>query len=311
MNRKFVLITGVAGFLGRYIARHFYQRGWQVIGIDTSSPENAPSGILKHYYSFRLPSKDELNTLLDQYSPDACIHCAGRASVGLSMSEPSADFYANTLVTFEMLNALRLHAPRCRFIFLSSAAVYGNPSSLPIEESQSSSPLSPYGFHKFYSENLCLEFSKIYSIPTASLRIFSAYGPGLRRQVIWDICQKILSRNRLTLQGTGQESRDFIHAVDIARATEIVINSAPMRGEVYNLANGEEWKISEIAELVLRAMGVEYPINFDGMSTPGNPLRWQASIAKLQGLGFSPSINIEQGITTFCNWCRAEWQGLE
>jgi UDP-glucose 4-epimerase len=308
---KCVLITGVAGFLGRYIARHFYQRGWQVVGIDTSSPENAPIGVLKQYYSICLPCKREFDALLDRHSPDACVHCAGRASVGLSMSEPAEDFYANTLVTFEILNALRLHAPGCQFVFLSSAAIYGNPISLPIEESQHSSPVSPYGFHKLYSEGLCLEYSKIYNLRTASLRIFSAYGPGLRRQVIWDICQKILSQNQLTLQGTGQESRDFIHAIDIAKAVEFVINCAPMTGEMYNLASGEEWKICDIATLIMHSLGVEYPISFDGILTPGNPIRWQASITKLQALGFSTSIHIEQGIPTFCNWFRAEWEGVE
>src|SRR5438552_189686 len=77
--------------------------------------------------------------------------------------------------------------------------------------------LSPYGYHKRQAELICEEFSRVYALPTAVARIFSAYGPGLRRQVVWDICEKALATGKLELRGTGAESRDFIHAADIAR----------------------------------------------------------------------------------------------
>ena len=140
-----VLVTGAAGFLGRYIIRHFAAEGWSVVGIDNSPPENAPLANLAAYYQLKLPDPS-LTQILQEHKPQVCIHCAGRASVGLSLSDPAADFYANTVLTFELLNALRLQAPECRFIFLSSAAVYGNPEFLPVSEAQHCAPLSPYGF---------------------------------------------------------------------------------------------------------------------------------------------------------------------
>lgn len=304
-----VLITGVAGFIGRYVARHFSEQGWSVIGVDNSPPENAPTANLKVYQRLQMPDA-ALNALLQEYTPQACIHCAGRASVGLSMTDPLSDFYTNTALTFEILNALRLNAPNCRFIFLSSAAVYGNPESLPISETQSTAPLSPYGFHKWQCEQLCLEFAKVYGLPTASVRIFSAYGPGLRRQVIWDICQKAITQPLVTLQGTGQESRDFIHALDIAKALLALINSAPMQGEAYNLASGREVTISELANLILSSLDYEGVPQFDGVVPAGTPLNWQADISKLMALGFSPSVPLERGVKTFANWCRAELVGV-
>jgi UDP-glucose 4-epimerase len=306
---KTVLITGVAGFIGRYVARHFSEQGWSVIGIDNSPPENAPLANLFAYHRLQLPDPT-LNSLLKNNSPQVCIHCAGRASVGLSMTEPAADFYSNTVVTFELLNALRLNAPECRFIFLSSAAVYGNPELLPVSEKQFCAPLSPYGFHKLQSEQLCLEFTKVYDLPTASLRIFSAYGPGLRRQVLWDICQKALTQPLFKLQGTGKESRDFIHALDIALALSVVAESAPMEGEVYNLGTGTEVYIEELAQLILDALELKYPVQFDGVIPVGTPLNWQADISKLNSLGFSTSVSLERGIKTFANWCRAEIVGV-
>lgn len=306
---KIVLVTGVAGFIGRYVARHFSEQGWSVIGIDNSPPENAPLSSLSAYHRLQLPDST-LGNLLDQHSPQVCIHCAGRASVGLSIADPAADFHASTVLTFEVLNALRLNAPSCRFIFLSSAAVYGNPESLPVSETQSSAPLSPYGFHKWQCEQLCLEFAKAYSLPTTSLRIFSAYGPGLRRQVVWDICQKAITQNSLTLQGSGRESRDFIHALDIARALMVVATSAPMQGEVYNLGTGREVAIAELASLVLDALEYDGSPKFDGVVPAGTPLNWQADVSKLSALGFTASVPLERGIKTFANWCRAELVGV-
>jgi UDP-glucose 4-epimerase len=308
-SSQVVLITGVTGFLGRYIARSFTDRGWSVVGIGTSPPENAPLANLVKYYSLRLPSP-ELKEILQDYPFSICIHCAGRASVGLSVTDPTADFYSNTLLTLEMLNALRLNAPKCRFIFLSSAAVYGNPQSLPISEAQPTQPLSPYGFHKLQGEQLCLEFAKIYGLQTASVRIFSAYGPGLRRQVMWDICQKAIVQNAVNLQGTGRESRDFIHALDIANALSLVATKAPMEGEAYNLATGREVTIDLLASQILASLESDNLPHFDGIVPVGNPLNWQADISKLQALGFSPTVSLDRGVKTFTTWCRAELVGV-
>jgi len=305
---KTVLITGVAGFIGRYIARYFSQQNWKVIGTDNSQPENAPLADLATYQRLQLPDS-EFSNLLKTHRPNALIHCAGRTSVSLSVSEPSADFYSNTLLTFQILDALRLNAPDCKFIFLSSAAVYGNPSQLPIAETHSTNPISPYGFHKLQSEQLCLEFAKIYNQPTASIRIFSAYGAGLRRQVMWDICQKAISQKSLTLQGTGNESRDFIHALDIAKALNIICDRAPMQGEVYNLGSGQEVQINELANMLLNAMDFSITPQFNGITAIGNPINWRSDISKLNSLGFEPSISINQGIKTFTNWCMAELIG--
>lgn len=304
-----VLVTGAAGFIGRYVVRHFMEQGWTVIGIDNSPPENAPLANLTVYHQLQLPDS-RLNAILQETPPQVLIHCAGRASVGLSVKEPGADFYGNTVLTFELLNSLRLYAPQCRFILLSSAAVYGNPASIPISESQVTAPISPYGFHKLQCEQICLEFTKLFQVPTASVRIFSAYGPGLRRQVLWDICQKAIAHDSVLLQGTGEESRDLIHALDIAKALLKIANTAAMEGEAYNLAAAREVTIAELAGLVLEALEYEGKLEFDGKVPTGNPLNWKADISKLQALGFTPSVKLERGVRTFANWCRAELVGV-
>ncbi|MDZ8068392.1 MAG: SDR family oxidoreductase [Nostoc sp. DedQUE08] len=304
-----VLVTGVAGFIGRYVARYFSEQGWSVIGVDNSPPENAPLHNLTAYHRLKLPDPS-LNNLLKEYSPNICIHCAGRASVGLSIIEPDVDFQSNTALTFEILNALRINAPRCRFIFLSSAAIYGNPESLPIGETQRCNPISPYGFHKLQSEQLCLEFSKVYDLPTASVRIFSAYGPGLRRQVLWDICRQAIYQPIVKLQGTGKESRDFIHVLDIAKALLLVATSAPMQGETYNFASGREVTISELAEMVFKSLDYKGSVEFDGMVPVGTPINWQADVTKLGSLGITDFLSLERGVRVYANWSYAELLGI-
>jgi UDP-glucose 4-epimerase len=300
-----VLLTGAAGFIGRAMARALRSDGKSVIGIDMAPPENAPSASLTRYVQMRLPHRD-LDAVLAEHRPAAVIHCAGRASVGLSFDDPGADFHCGTVVTFELLDALRRHAPECRFVFLSSAAVYGEPEALPVSENAPVRPISPYGFHKRQCELLCEEFASIYEMRTSALRIFSAYGPGLRRQVVWDLCYRLLSAGKLELQGTGAESRDFVHVKDVVQAASMVLHQAEMLGEVYNVASGEEVTIRELAERLVAALRVDIEPVFDGVVAQGNPRNWRADITKLAKLGFSPGVSLEDGLNGVATWCRSE-----
>jgi UDP-glucose 4-epimerase len=279
------------------------------VGVDNVAPENAPLSNLNAYYRFDLPDS-EFASVVRAAAPAVLIHCAGRASVGLSVSEPAGDFYSNAVVTFEILNALRSVAPKCRFIQLSSAAVYGNPLTNPVCEHQPPAPISPYGFHKMVSEQLCTEFASLYGVPTAAARIFSAYGPGLRRQVLWDVCQKAFAGKEIALQGTGSETRDFVHALDIANALYAIALKAPMEGEPYNVASGREVSIAELAALVVNAVDHGGVVRFDGEVPVGNPLNWRGDIARLRALGFTPSVSLESGVKSFVDWCRAELVGV-
>lgn len=306
---KKILITGVAGFLGRAIARYFSQRGDVLFGIDRLAVENAPVSDLSKYATLELPDA-RLSDFLEKWQPEVCVHCAGRASVSQSMKKPAEDYEAGPALTFYLLDTLRRVSQGSKFIFLSSAAVYGEPTSLPVSEKQFPAPVSAYGYHKWQGEILCQEFARLFGLKTASIRIFSAYGPGLRRQVIWDIARKALTQPKLILQGTGEESRDFIHAVDIAGALEAVVSSAPLTGEVYNVASGRETTIAALAKMVLAAMDLDVALNFSGNVPPGTPKNWRADISRIQNLGFAPQVSLEDGIESFAAWCRREILGV-
>ncbi len=303
---KRVMISGVAGFIGRNVASHYRQCGYETIGMDIVQQENAPSFFLTRYFRKDL-EKERIGFLLQKYSPRVFIHCAGRASVDLSVIDPDADFRASVPMTFSILDSLRRSAPGCKFIFLSSAAVYGNPRSLPVGEDQPADPISPYGFHKLACELICREFSVIYGLPTAIIRIFSAYGQGLRRQVLWDTCLKAhKNREVVVLRGTGNETRDFIHVHDIAQAIEIVGRNGLLKGETYNLGCGVQISIRKVAELLISAMGMQRRLRFDGVVPRGIPLNWCADIQKIKKIGFAASISPEEGIRKYGKWFLSE-----
>jgi UDP-glucose 4-epimerase len=297
-----VLIVGVSGFLGGYIAKLCNSGGLRVIGTDL--PLSPPETLrLATYIPIGTQARG-IGSVVEAIKPDICFHAAGRSSVASSFTETKADFTSGPVLTFELLSAIREHAPECRIVFLSSAAVYGNPISLPVGEQAPTAPISPYGFHKLQCESLCKEFSVAFGLKTASARIFSAYGEGLQRQVLWDICRRLIAGGDLSMRGTGEETRDFIHATDIAFGLEAILERAPMEGEVYNLATGREVSIRALALLAAEALGVKTKPIFDGSVSAGDPLKWRADMSALSDLGFRPTIGLEAGVASYAQWCQ-------
>jgi len=107
-----VLITGVAGFIGSYIANYFSEKGWSVLGIDCIPILKINDIKIYKYYCLKLPDS-KFNNILKEYTPDVCVHCAGTNSVGESLVTPGNDFYSTTVLTFEILNSIRKNAPNC------------------------------------------------------------------------------------------------------------------------------------------------------------------------------------------------------
>lgn len=258
MSEKKVLITGVAGFIGNHIARYYSQKKHHVFGIDMRAQEELP--FIDRYLSLNMPSDNMVNIIRD-YQPQLCIHCAGSASIDYSVKNPVADFNSSVLATLNLLDAIRQTVPMCKFIFLSSAAVYGNSERPLINEDHPLNPISPYGFHKKISEDICKEFAVVYGLRTISVRIFSAYGTGLKRQVLWDISKKAIMDPELILEGTGNESRDFVHVSDIVGAINIISEKGLFIGEVYNVASGTEILIRDLANLLLLKLEKIYQRN--------------------------------------------------
>ncbi|MDC1505579.1 NAD(P)-dependent oxidoreductase [Winogradskyella sp.] len=300
---KKILITGVGGFIGSYLAHYFEEQNYQIYGIDIIQPENIHAP-LQSYYQMNLINSNLID-VLQTIEPHYILHCAGRASVNESMEHPDADFLANVVGTQHILESIRISKSQAAFIFFSSAAVYGNPGELPIPEIAELNPLSPYGYHKLIGEKLCHEYNSIYKVPTAIARIFSAYGTGLHRQVIWDIIHKFLTLPEIELWGTGNESRDFIHVRDIAGAIDLIMNKSPLKADIYNIANQQEITITQLAQQIAIELQTTKKYAFNNIENKGNPNNWRADISKLKELGYTPDIDFKTGIQKTTAWAKA------
>lgn len=300
------LVTGAHGFLGSRIVAEFGSAGYRTIGVDRGGalPQGGGSG-LDTYFSMDLPSP-ALADLLTAEAPDVIVHTAGPASVADSMIRPIDDFHGTVGVLLGLLDAVRLGSPRSRVVILSSAAVYGNPTRLPVREDAEIAPVSPYGFHKRISEDLLQEYAQVYGVRSCAARVFSAYGPGLRRQLMWDVCQKGLAGPQVTLFGTGEETRDFIHVADVASAVRTLAQKADMNGEPYNVASGVQTTIASIADSLVAQLGPDHLVSFSGEQRPGDPLYWQADVSAIAALGFSQRVTLSDGVAQYARWCLQE-----
>jgi len=294
-----ILVIGSEGFIGKHSVRHLLAAGREVHGADLFEQ---PS----FNYPYRKLSRlsPEWDELLQQKRFEAVLNAAGSGNVPYSMTHPVIDFEANSLDTIRILDGIRKHQPECRYLHLSSAAVYGNPVRLPIQENDELKPLSPYGWHKVVAEKLCQEYTQVFGLRTAVVRPFSVYGSGLKKQMFWDLYQRTREADHVTLFGTGQESRDYIHVADLALALDRVISDAPMEGECYNLASGEETTIADVIKPYFRAIGYQGTYDFNGVVRPGDPLNWKADISRIGGLGHVNALTLDQGMDELGRWLK-------
>jgi UDP-glucose 4-epimerase len=306
-----ILITGAGGFLGTHICRYFGEQGFATAGVDKLSPVSKKSRFypgMGKICRMMLPD-NAFVAMLREFKPELIVHCAGPSSVTGSMKDPYDDFQHNVQVTAFVLECIRKQLPESTFILLSSAAVYGNPDILPVTEEMPCKPISPYGHHKLMCETLAQEFSMIYKIPIAIVRIFSAYGEGAKKQVIYDLCNKfaIGEGNVVEVYGTGNESRDFIHAVDVARAIECIYTSRATG--VFNVASGVKVTIAELVQMINKSFNSTKTVRYTGSVRQGDPLFWQANIKKISLLGFYQTVSFQNGLHGYCRWFESELKG--
>lgn len=284
------------GFIGQHCLEHYRAAGHEVWGCDV-----LPGYSLPRYYRAG-PADDPFGYIFEEQDIDLCINCSGAANVQESIAQPLRDYQLNTHNVLLLLEAMRRHRPDCRLINLSSAAVYGNPQALPVGEQHPTAPLSPYGYHKLHADLLCEEYARNFGIKSISLRIFSAYGPGLRKQLFWDLYQKTQAAQSLELFGSGQESRDFIYITDLIRAIDCVQEKAAFDGGCVNVASGVEVTIAEAVAAFTGAIGWEGEYRFSGKARAGDPDNWQADITLLQSFGFKPKHTIQTGLQALHTW---------
>lgn len=292
-----VLVVGSEGFIGKALTEFLKKDpAFAVLGCDVLN-------ICKRNYVY-IEAMGNFQEVFRANTFDLCINASGSAKVPYSLAEPLGDYQLNTYNVFYLLDCIRRYNPKCKFVNLSSAAVYGNPQSNPIVESHRMAPISPYGWNKYQSELICQEFTNVYGISTCSLRVFSVYGEGLKKQLFWDLYEKANKGSNITLFGTGNESRDFIYIHDLLNVIKVVALEAKFKGEALNVANGEEIFIEDSVKLFLKFLGWEGECTFSGEERKGDPANWCADIKKIEQMGYKRKVRFDEGVKQYVEWLK-------
>lgn len=293
-----ILIIGSEGFIGSHCVDFFSEKGFDVYQADING-----FGV-KNFYKIEKQNSD-FSKPFQEHQFDVCINASGSANVGFSFDKPSKDFELNVINVQKILVAIRDYNIDCKFINFSSAAVYGNPQVLPITEDSVCKPLSPYGFHKLQSELLLTEYHNFFGLNTCSLRVFSAYGPGLKKQLFWDLFQKARKHDTILLFGTGKETRDFIYIDDLIQIIDLVIQNSKFQGATYNVASNIETTIAEASQIFINEFSPEKKIVFSGEEKLGDPNNWIADMKILNDKGFKPQFDLYFGLKKYVEWLKA------
>ena len=292
-------VTGAAGFLGGAVAAAFVRAGWRVAGFDL-----APgwAGGCAHWITGEVHRDVLTRAAAELGKPEVMFHAAGGSSVGASVADPEGDFTRTVLSVRETLAFLTAEASTARLIYPSSAAVYGAAATGRLSEDARLDPMSPYGRHKLQAET---EIAGA-GLDTVMLRFFSLYGPGLRKQLLWDLARRLKSRPaQLELSGTGEELRDFLFVDDAVRLVGLAAGPGPGGERVINGGRGEAVAVRHAAKTLAKALGCETAIGFSGAARAGDPDALVADTARSESLGFSPQVTFEAGAVRFARWFEA------
>ncbi len=292
-----VLVTGASGQIGSYVLELIAKK-YEVIGVDLKpypfNEEYRELVITGDLRSFRF-----VQSIVKDV--DAIIHLAAQVSVERSWIDPAFDAENNIIATINLLDAC-VESGVEKFIYVSSAAVYGSPLYVPIDEQHPTNPLSPYGVSKLAGEH----YAKIYSekMHVNIVRPFNVYSERMDPEnpysgVIAKFIERAKKRSPPVIYGDGRQTRDFVYAKDVARFIEAVLKKG-LNGEAYNIGTGKEISILELTKTVIDIAGVDIEPVFE-RPREGDIRRSYADISKAKKLGFEPKTDLRRDLKEIFN----------
>lgn len=312
LNNVPVLVTGGCGFIGSHLVEALVAHGARVWVLD-----NLRAGTLANLQTVRDAVEIEIGdvrdaarvkAVLERCRPQIVFHLAANASVPGSVDDPAYDFETNSAGTFTLLNTLRELNTDARIVLASSGAVYGQPELFPITEEALINPISPYGASKTCAETIAEMFHRVYGLPVVTARIFNTFGPRMARFVILDFLRKLRNDpSVLEILGDGQQKRDFNFVADTVQGLLLLAERGSIN-QAYNLSSGYSVSVTEIAQRLIAALGLtgQTRITYTGSSWPGDAQRWEVSIEKLSKIGYTPTVDLKNGLARTIEWSRTQ-----
>jgi UDP-glucose 4-epimerase len=300
-----ILVTGGAGFIGSHLVDRLVKEGFGVKIID-----NLSSGRLENLTQYRNGSRVEVvmgdlkkmeDALKAVDGADVVFHFAANPEVRVSTINPEIHFNENVVATFNLLEAMRRKDVK-ELVFASSSSVYGEPEQIPVSEDAPIRPVSVYGASKAACENLIHAYVKLYGMKAVILRYANVVGPRLRHGVVWDFVNKLRKNpNELEILGDGGQIRSYIYIDDAIEATISAWRKSFSNFNVYNVASEDWLTVDEVADEVIKAMGllgvkrVHKPL-LHGVGWPGDVKRIALRIDRLKTLGFTPRFSSRDAV---------------
>ena len=292
---KYVVVGG-AGFIGSNIVDKLVEQNHEVVIIDnlsTGKMENVNPRASVEYID--ISNENECPSMVEIMSgADTVFLLAAKARVQPSIENPVEYETNNTIGTLNVLKCASDAGVR-RVVYSASSSAYGNTEKLPSKESDPINPLSPYGAQKYYGEVMCKMFSEVYGLETVSLRYFNIYGErqnvgGAYAMVIGIFADQKLRGEVMTINGDGEQRRDFTYVGDVVNANILASQSEKVgKGEVINIGNGDNRSINDIADMI----GGER-IHREPVIEPKETLADNSLAEEL--LGWKPTQNIEDWV---------------
>jgi len=296
-------VLGAAGFIGRHVSRELADQGMYVIGSGHGAWQEMEwrAWGLSDWIEADI-NLESLDKMPSGAVPQCIFHCGGSGTVSYSYTSPLQDFERTTYSTASVLEWVRRHGNgKCRVVMISSAAVYGDQGDIDATENTTCAPVSPYGFHKVAAESICDSYSRFFSVPVSIVRLFSVYGEGLKKQLLWDALNKF-KNGQSQFFGTGNELRDWIHVADAARLLALAGQSLQSKYEIYNGGN-EKATTRELLTQLAIAYGYDREIVFNGEMHIGNPHRMTANnIHARRLLNWTPTVGLKPGLKRYVEW---------
>ncbi len=306
-----ILVTGGAGFIGSHVVDRLMSEDREVFVLDDFTAGRM-SNISHHkdkekFHLIRGDIRDF--KLVEKTIPeiDAVFHLAALTGVAPSIENPRLFNEVNVCGTLNLLKAC-LNSDVKRFIFSSSAAVYGNSRSRRKTEDMAPEPLSPYAVSKLAAEQYVQIFNKLYSLQTVSLRYFNVYGPRQNSGssytgVVTTFIDRLLNDRPPIIHGDGNQTRDFIYVKDVVSANMLALHNNSVVGEVLNISSGKETSIRELAKMLKNLTAKEHiePIFAEERTGDIKHCFGEISRAK-KHLGFQPETELEPGLSKLVKW---------
>ncbi len=291
------MVTGGAGFIGSHIVDQALEAGYEVCIVDDfSTGKRQQVNPQASFYEMSITLSD-IEHVFNKEKPDFVIHQAAQSSVPVSLKDPMGDATTNIVGTVNLLEAARRHHVR-KFVYASSAAVYGEPQYMGVDEAHPKQPLSPYGISKYVPEFYLHAYHHLYGLAYTAFRYANVYGerqdPKGEGGVVSIFVDRALAGEELIVFGDGEQTRDFVYVQDVARANIMALTVGDH--EIFNLSTNQPTSVNQLIALMGETLGQEIAVKYEAPREGDIVHSYLDNKNAIQKLGWTPQYSLAEGL---------------